>query len=135
MRNTKQKKLVYEIVTSSKSHLTAYEIYNQAKKAIPSISLGTVYRNLKDLCAARQIKRITTKEGTDHFDSLNYDHQHFICSNCGVIIDVFNSKCIYEKEELKYFQIEHIDITFSGLCNDCLEGGKKNGIKGKQNRS
>lgn len=121
MRNTKQKQLVNQIVQSSYNHLSAKQIYLEAKKGIPHISLGTVYRILNELAENHQIVRITTKSGVDHFDRLEEKkHQHFICNNCGKIIDIFHSNCSYLEEELKNFRIEDIEITFTGLCNDCV---------------
>lgn len=43
---TKQKKLVLSIAENSNAHLTAEEIFILAKKEMPNIALGTVYRNL-----------------------------------------------------------------------------------------
>ncbi len=125
MRNTKQKQLVYEIVNSSYNHLTANEIYDQARQTIANISLGTVYRILNDLADNRKILRITTKSGIDHFDRLDEEnHQHFICNDCGKIVDVFHTDFSYRDEELKDYQIDNVKITFTGLCDDCLKGRK-----------
>ena len=46
LRNTKQRDLILSIVNNSYSHPGALDIYNEAVKLIPNISLGTVYRNL-----------------------------------------------------------------------------------------
>ena len=133
MRNTKQRKLVYEIVSNSFDHLTAFDIYKEARKTISNISLGTIYRVLNELVDCNQIKRIKTRSGVDHFDYIcEKNHQHFICDNCGKIFDVCNSKCIYDSNELKGFKVESIDITLSGLCNDCLEGGNFMELKGSK---
>lgn len=122
MRNTKQKKLIYEIVDNSHNHMTANEVYEKARESINNISLGTVYRILNVLSNNHQIRRITTKSGVDHFDSItNENHQHFICSCCGKITDVFNSKIFYQKEELTGFRIDSIEITFTGVCNECVK--------------
>ena len=76
MRNTKQKKLIYEIVDNSHNHMTANEVYEKARESINNISLGTVYRILNVLSNNHQIRRITTKSGVDHFDSItNENHQ------------------------------------------------------------
>ena len=40
---TKQRKVVYEIVSSSKNHMTAEEIYEKAKKILPNIAIGTEF--------------------------------------------------------------------------------------------
>ena len=60
MRNTKQKKLVYDIIYSTYDHLDAKSIYNKAKLEMHSISLATVYRILNELCNLGKVLRITT---------------------------------------------------------------------------
>ena len=58
MRNTKQKELVLEILKSSYNHDSANEIYEQAKKSLPNISLATVYRILNDFVELNLVKKI-----------------------------------------------------------------------------
>lgn len=123
MRQTKQKQLVYDIVSSSHAHLTANEVYELARQTISHISLGTVYRILNDLTDNHKILRITTESGVDHFDRLDeVPHQHFICNECGKIVDVFHTDYSYQDEELKDYLVEQVKITFTGLCNDCMKG-------------
>ena len=46
LRYSKQRTLILKIVRSTHSHPTAYWVYNKAKKIMPKISKGTIYRNL-----------------------------------------------------------------------------------------
>ncbi len=123
MRNTKQKELIFKIISSSYNHLTAQEVYTEARKEIDNISLGTVYRILNNLADNHQIVRIKTKSGVDHYDRKEQEkHNHFICDNCGKIFDVYNAEYLYDDKELSDFQINNVDITFSGICNECIKG-------------
>ena len=47
MRYSHQREVIREIIFSTNSHPSADWVYAKARKAIPNISLGTVYRNLK----------------------------------------------------------------------------------------
>ena len=49
MRFSYQRQKIREIVHNTNSHPTADWVYLEVKKSIPNISLGTVYRNLKQL--------------------------------------------------------------------------------------
>ena len=49
MRFSKQREVIQNIVQKTNSHPTADWIFHKAKKEIPNISLGTVYRNLNQL--------------------------------------------------------------------------------------
>lgn len=88
MRNTKQKILIYHIINHSCDHLTAEQIYQEARISIPNISLGTVYRNLNNLVEEKKVRIIKMEDGTDRFDHMNDFHGHFICIKCNNIIDV-----------------------------------------------
>ena len=86
MRNTKQRDCVFDIVNSSYKHLNAYQIYNIARKIIPNISLGTVYRNLAWLSENNKIRTIIV-DGIIRYDR-NIIHDHFTCNECKNIIDI-----------------------------------------------
>ena len=44
---TRQRRLILELMQQSPRHLTADEIFAQARTRMPNIARGTVYRNLK----------------------------------------------------------------------------------------
>ena len=57
---TPQRRAVLRVVAESDGHLTANEIFEAARKALPSISFATVYNSLKYLRAAGLIRvRVT----------------------------------------------------------------------------
>src|SRR5574344_1683769 len=131
MRKTFQKDLIYNIIDSSHSHLDAKETYEIAKQTKKDISLGTVYRILNDLADHNKILRITTKNNVIHFDRIPKErHSHFICNKCGKIVDIFSARYAYDELELNGYQIENVEFTLTGLCDDCTkERNNKNGTK------
>jgi Fur family transcriptional regulator, peroxide stress response regulator len=46
-KKTRQKETILRVLERTKFHPTAGWIYNEVKKEIPAVSLGTIYRNLK----------------------------------------------------------------------------------------
>ena len=44
---TRQRRLILDLMQKSPRHLTADEIFAQARREMPNIARGTVYRNLK----------------------------------------------------------------------------------------
>lgn len=118
MRNTRQKEVILDIVNQSYDHPTALEIYEEARKVIPDISLGTVYRNLNLLVELKQIRLIKMKDNTNRFDRIDDKHSHFVCLKCGKIIDIFenylgNKKIIDDNIVMDY------EINFKGICKSC----------------
>ena len=119
-RNTRQKAVVYQVVLDSHDHPTAEKVYERAKKELPNISLGTVYRVLKDLAQEGRIKEIIVNKQS-HFEGRTDFHHHFICKSCGRIEDVETPLCRYtcRKVEQKGYVVEDIEYKFYGLCSKC----------------
>ena len=89
MRYSKQRELITEIIKGRKDHPTADMIYASARELEPNISLGTVYRNLKLLADEGVIITLETEDKRLHYDGDISRHSHFICSECGKIVDLF----------------------------------------------
>ena len=119
MRNTKQKNVIFEIVDNSYDHLNAYQIYDIARKKIPNISLGTVYRNLSNLVEDGKIRKIEVSD-TLRFDR-NDRHAHFVCNECGNIIDVFHN-FLCDDKYIDCNLVMDYEIKFTGICKKCMEG-------------
>lgn len=123
-RNSAQRSLILDIMAGNKTHPTADEIYEEARKEDPHISRGTVYRNLNFLVDSKNILRISVPNGADHFDSTLEEHYHFYCENCGKVTDVPDLDISKIKETVSalsqqgYSQIKH-KIVFEGLCPEC----------------
>lgn len=116
MKNTKQRKVIQNIVNMSNSHLDAYQVHEEALKQIPNISLGTVYRNLKILEDENLIRTLNVG-GIKHYDK-NILHNHFVCIKCFKIIDVFDLDFI----NLKKYQdniVTDYEIVLKGICKNC----------------
>ncbi len=124
-RNTKQRNIIYEILSSTDSHPTADWIYERARKVIPNISLGTVYRNLNILKEEGKIIEITDSKQS-RFDARTTPHYHFKCKICENIYDieiedVFDFKNI--KLTKKGFEIHEASVILSGICPACKNSG------------
>ena len=123
-RNAAQRSLILDIMAGNKTHPTANEIYEEARKKHPHISRGTVYRNLNFLVDSKNILRISVPNGADHFDSTLEEHYHLYCENCSKVTDVpeLDISKIKEVEsalsQKGYSQIKH-KIVFECLCPDC----------------
>jgi len=120
-RNTKNKNVVLEIIKKSSEHPTADIIYYEAKKELPKISLGTVYRNLSYLVSNKDIIKISIPDGPDRYDKTTYLHAHFFCTKCHKLEDIELGKIQKDLEDLQIpkHQIDKIDVLISGVCDNC----------------
>jgi Fe2+ or Zn2+ uptake regulation protein len=113
-RKTNQKKAIMDFLNKNTSHPTAEEVYESVKKKIPNISLGTVYRELKNLKNKRKIRAIEGEK--KRFDYNTSNHAHFKCVGCGRVYDV-----IYDVDykKVKGFDINYHELIFYGICKNC----------------
>ncbi|MBE6034310.1 Fur family transcriptional regulator [Aminipila sp.] len=122
-RNTIQKNLIKNTVLNLKNHPSAEEIYSEIIKTNPSVSKGTVYRNLGILADNGEILRIEMPNSPDRFDFRLEKHYHIQCDNCGKVFDL-DVPCIEELEHIKdkEFLVTGYQLVFKGICKECKEG-------------
>lgn len=123
-RDTLQKKIVYETVTSMHSHPSADEVYCMVQKKHDSISKATVYRILGNLAEAGRIQRVRVFDGADRFDFNISSHYHMKCLECGRVFDaeIPYLDALPEKlTNLNGFKICSCTVLFEGFCTECMQ--------------
>ena len=119
---TKQLKTIVKVLGSTNSHPTAEWIYREVKQEIPKVSLGTIYRNLRELQVEGEILEINIDGSPSRFDYNTTDHCHFRCTNCEQMIDLTVPECSKIVKQLtrkRGLQITGHQVIFSGLCVEC----------------
>ncbi|MBN2209572.1 MAG: transcriptional repressor [Candidatus Coatesbacteria bacterium] len=123
VRMTSQRCAILDAVKGVKSHPTADEVYEIVRQKLPSVSLGTVYRNLDTLSATGAIRRLGLEDGKMRFDGDTSTHYHVRCSVCGRVDDVevvsFKPPRARVEGESGY-RITGCNIEFMGTCPSCL---------------
>ena len=129
-RMTKQRKKILEVVKNTDTHPTADWIYEEVKKDIPNISLGTVYRNLNVLAEMDEIMVLEYGSNHSRYDGNAHEHYHFHCQNCGNVYDLwdvdFKEKLNQEVEEKASHKVFNHRLEFYGLCADCQTETQEN---------
>lgn len=124
LRYSRQRERIYEYLVASEEHPSAEMVYEALKEEIKGLSLGTVYRNLRLLEDLGKVRRVTSFQNIERYDACCGDHVHFLCTNCGCIVDVPDADVdkIREATALgKGYSLSQINLTLSGLCPNCLE--------------
>lgn len=118
---TKVQKVILDVVIQSKEHLSADEIYWRVKRQIPSVALGTIYRNLNQFADSKQIRRVSRADAPDFFEGNTAPHDHAVCIRCGRMSDI-------RIPDLKDFlksqmncDIVSFDLTVNYICPACNE--------------
>jgi Fur family ferric uptake transcriptional regulator/Fur family peroxide stress response transcriptional regulator len=119
---TKQRQTVLRVIRESNKHLTANEVFDDARRLLSGISFATVYNSLNYLKNKGLIGEI--KLGTDAklYDRKLTRHDHALCNNCGMLIDMelnIPTKLLEEAANRSKFKPETIELTLRGLCPNC----------------
>jgi len=119
---TKQREVVLQVIRDEDEHLTANEVFDKAKRLLPTISFATVYNSLRYLKETSLIGEISFGNGASRFDSLTSRHDHAICTNCGKLVDMeieLPAEIVKLATKFSKFKLESIELTLRGLCPEC----------------
>jgi Fur family ferric uptake transcriptional regulator len=121
-RKSRQRDVVLAVVRSTMDHPTAGWVYRQARRTLPRIGLGTVYRNLKTLAEEGLIREIHTGGPYARFDGNTGRHYHIRCLACGRVNDLPMSVDTRLEEEagraMNYRILGH-QVEIHGVCPLC----------------
>jgi len=121
-RITKQRKAIFQALEGDTTHPTADEIFQRVKQDLPSISLATVYRNLKLLADEGIILEISTPDGPNRYDPQTHRHYHFMCKRCERVDDVelpVQSTLERQLERSTRYEVHSHELIFYGICPNC----------------
>ncbi|HHY38696.1 MAG TPA: transcriptional repressor [Clostridia bacterium] len=123
-RQSRQRDTVLKVLRGTKSHPTADWIYEQVKREIPNVSLGTVYRNLRLLKEAGEILELDFGAAQSRFDGNPKPHYHLVCVSCGSVLDVdmpVKRSLDEEASESSGLKVLGHRLEFYGVCSRCAE--------------
>ena len=116
---SKQKELILSIVEKSYSHPTAEDVLTEARQTMPHLALGTVYRNLQALVSEGRVRKIDMPQGGARYDRVEDDHAHFVCVECGAILDSKDSSTKSEIEVPEDVTVVGYELQIRCLCPSC----------------
>ena len=122
LKHSRQRDAIRENLRLRRDHPTADMVYADIRKDYPSISLGTVYRNLALLTDLGEVRRLSTDDGADRYDGNLEPHDHFVCRCCREITDmprVGRTELIGQAQEEFDGTIDDCRIVFYGTCGEC----------------
>jgi Fur family peroxide stress response transcriptional regulator len=87
VKMTHQRLEIYRELASTAEHPDATMLYRRIRKRMPTVSLDTVYRNLRLLESHGIISIVGMSHERLRFDANMEHHHHFHCVECAKIID------------------------------------------------
>src|SRR5215510_9933854 len=121
---TRQRRLDLHAVQKDESHPTAAEVFDAARKMMPSISFATVYNSFRYLKENALVREITFGNGASRYDSVTDRHDHAICSSCGKLVDFDLPGTVAltrAAARASRFEAQSVQLTLVGLCPKCRD--------------
>ena len=122
-RLTRQRKAVLEVVRGAKGHHPdAAWVYQEVRKLVPSISLGTVYRTLEALVEEGYLLPLTRSGEATRYEANLDGHLHMICTRCGEYYDLrvhLPDLLAQARVQYPHLDISGVQVEYEGVCERC----------------
>jgi Fur family peroxide stress response transcriptional regulator len=118
---THQRQKIYEALSFRPGHYSPEEIYDRVRKDLPSISLATVYKNLRTFVDAGMMREVSPHHGW-RIDGNPKPHHHLVCTRCRSVtdIDVERIEPVKLRGRLPAgFRVQKLSVEVQGICKAC----------------
>jgi Fur family peroxide stress response transcriptional regulator len=119
---THQRQVIYEALMRMHDHPSPEAVYAQVRRRIPSISLATVYKNIKTFVEHGLLREVSLHHGSTRVETNMEPHHHMVCIQCKAIIDLPDEDV--EPVRMKRrapdgFRVKRFSIEGIGYCKKC----------------
>jgi Fur family peroxide stress response transcriptional regulator len=132
LKLTHQRLEIYRELAGATDHPSAEILHKRLQKAMPTLSLDTVYRTLATFKQHHLVKKVDTVDSQARFEAQMTQHHHLICDTCKEIIDFhwssFDGTPLPEDIQ-EWGAIRNKNVTIYGTCWRCQA------LKKEENRS
>ena len=122
-KHFRKRDAILTCVRETTVHPSADWVYARLKPDISDLSLGTVYRNLSLFKEQGLITSLGTVKGVERFDGNTDPHVHYICGNCGGVLDLEEiavpEALSAQAARCSGGEVTGCQLTFSGVCKKC----------------
>jgi len=133
LRATAQRRAIYAVFADAADadsadadaanvHLSAEEVFQQARIQLPELSRATVYNALGELAEAGLLGMVEGP-GPRRFDANVTPHHHFRCRECHQLHDVELDSVEVTLRE-RGFKVQSSHVLLEGLCPRCAAAAR-----------
>lgn len=122
MAATHQRKVIFDAVVASPGHYSPEQIYAVVKRRIPSVSLATIYNNLRVFVEKGLLREVTPHASTLRVDGNLESHHHLVCTRCKSVQDISGDFIHFKRlaqQAPDGFDLSQPLIEVFGLCQRC----------------
>ena len=121
----RKRNAILSYLQATDEHPSAEMVYMGVKKDCPDISLATVYRNLALFRNQGLIQSVGTVHGNERFDGNTKPHVHFICTECGSVLDLPEVEAPAQLAQAVECgtggKVNMYHLSFAGTCKNCIK--------------
>ena len=128
-----QRMKILEYLLSHRTHPTVEMIYADLKEAIPTISKTTIYNTLSAFAKGGLVLDLSISGYQSRYDGMVSPHAHFLCKDCGKVIDI-EEQLPVERKAVAGNKIDELHVYYKGVCRGCLKGGPRVKMRGRKIR-
>lgn len=101
--------------------MSPQEVLDEARREVPELSLATVYRNLKSLAEADELRSVELPGESARYElasAARVHHHHFQCRICQRVFDLHGCAADLRTMLPPGFVLERHEITLYGRCGE-----------------
>lgn len=121
LRVTRSRVQIMHALHEVGGHPSSEELVQWLRSGVEPIPRATVYKVLEDLAECGVVMRADHGSRGARYELAEVWHHHFVCRECGVIMDV---PCVRGEKpcldaNFPDAEIDEAQVIFRGLCLDC----------------
>ena len=118
VRITPQREEILRYLAGTRSHPTAYEVYEAVRAIFPRVARATVYNTLNLMVRLGLLIELKREEGAVRYETDLSPHINLICMQCGRVVDAPLPTPL-DVKEIEGFAVRHVRVDMYGLCPEC----------------
>jgi len=119
---THQRQVIYEAVVAMPGHHSPENVYDEVRRRTPSISLATIYKNLRLFVEHGLLREVSPHASTLLVEGNLEPHHHLVCTRCKAVQDIegdfINLKRL-SRQAPRGFDLTRPLVDVFGLCRRC----------------
>jgi Fur family peroxide stress response transcriptional regulator len=119
---THQRQVIYEAIVAAPGHYSPEQVYAEVRRRTPSISLATVYKNLRLFVEHGLLREVSPHASTLLVEGNLEPHHHLVCTRCKTVQDIEGDFVDFKRlarQASGGFDLTHPLVEVFGVCRRC----------------
>ena len=119
---THQRQVIYEAVVAAPGHYSPEQVYAEVRRRTPSISLATVYKNLRLFVEHGLLREVSPHASTLLVEGNLEPHHHLVCTRCKTVQDIEGDFVDFKRLARQApggFDLTQPLVEVFGICRHC----------------